>query len=339
LNKTFVPILAAMAFAAATPVAGAAQGWHQVKTFDLKGSGAWDYLSADPAGHRLFVPRTTHTLVVNGQTGAVIADIPGQQEAHGVALVPSVGRGFISDGGGEGSIVVFDLATYAVLGRLTAMADVDGIIYDSTDNLVLAVSGRGKSLLSFRPDIDLHHGKLDKVATLHGEPEFLAADAKGRVYINLMTTNEVAVVDLKKRAVVANWPVAPGGNPVGMELDPKTGRIFIGCRGPQQLLVMDTTSGKILANLPIGKGVDAVKIDGDEIFTSTGEGTMYVARETSPGKYEIVQTVATHEGARTMTVDPSTHTLYLPTADFKDGKQGGRRQPIPDTFRLLVVSK
>ncbi|MBS0364338.1 MAG: YncE family protein [Proteobacteria bacterium] len=336
MNKTIVPILAALAVAAATPLPAAAQGWHQVRTFDLKGPGAWDYLSAEPESHRLFVARSTHTMVVNGQTGALIADIPGQQEAHGVALVPAAGRGFISDGGGKGSIVVFDLATYAVLGRLPAMPDVDGIIYDSTDNLVLAVSGRGKTLLSFRPDIDPHKGKPDTVAALHGEPEFLAADTRGRVYINLMTTNEVAVVDLKKRAVVANWPVAPGGNPVGMALDAKTGRIFIGCRGPQKLLVMDTTSGKVLANLPIGKGVDAVKIDAGEIFTSTGDGTLVVVRETSPGKYEIVQTVATHEGARTMTVDPSTHTVYLPTADFEGGAQGGRRRPKPGTFRLLV---
>jgi DNA-binding beta-propeller fold protein YncE len=253
-------------------------------------------------------------------------------------LVPAVGRGFISDGGGEGSIIIFDLATYKVLGRLPAMADVDGIIYDSTDNLVLAVSGRGKTLMSFRPDIDPHNGKLDKVAALNGEPEFLAADAKGRVYINLMTTNEVAVVDLKKHAVVANWPVAPGGNPVGMAIDAQAGRIFIGCRGPQKLLVMDTTSGKVLANLPIGKGVDAVKLDGDEIFTSTGDGNLVVARETAPGKFEIVQTVPTGEGARTMTVDPATHTLYLPTADFQDGTKG-RRQPKPDTFRLLVLGK
>jgi DNA-binding beta-propeller fold protein YncE len=337
LNKKFVPIVAAMAFTAVMP-ALAARDWHQVNTFELKGPGAWDYLSADPESHRLFIARTTHTMVVNGQTGALIADIPGQQSAHGVALVPSVGRGFISDGGAEGSIVIFDLATYAILGRLPAMPDVDGIIYDSTDNLVLAVSGRGKALLSFRPDIDPHNGKLDTVAALRGEPEFLAADAKGRVYINLMTTNEVAVVDLKKHAVVANWPVAPGGNPVGIALDAKTGRIFIGCRGPQQLVVMETKSGKVLANLPIGKGVDAVKFDSDEIFVSTADGNLVVARETSPGKFGIAQTVATHEGARTMTVDPSTHTLYLPTAEFQNGPDG-RRQPKPETFRLLVVGK
>ena len=337
MNKKFLAMAAAVGFAAALP-ALAAQDWHQVNSFELKGPGAWDYLSVDPASHRLFVARTTHTMVVDAQSGKVIADIPGQEEAHGVALVPAVGRGFISDGGGQGSIVIFDLATYAVLGRLPAMPDVDGIIYDSTDDLVLAVSGRGKMLLSFRPDIDPKKGKLDKVAALHGEPEFLAADAKGRVYINLMTTNEVAVVDLKKHSVVANWPVAPGGNPVGMALDDKAGRIFIGCRGPQKLLVMDTQSGKVLANLPIGKGVDAVKLDGDEIFVSTGEGNMVVARETSPGQFGITQTVPTHEGARTMTVDPSTHMIYLPAADFQD-EPGGRRKPKPDTFKLLVVGK
>jgi DNA-binding beta-propeller fold protein YncE len=337
VKKRFVPVALAMAFAATMP-APAAEGWHQVNSFELEGPGAWDYLSADPATHRLFVARTTHTMVVNGQTGALIADIPGQQSAHGVALVPSVNRGFISDGGAEGSIVIFDLTTYGVLGRLPAMPDVDGIIYDATDNLVLAVSGRGKTLLSFRPDIDPRHGKLDTVAALHGEPEFLAADAKGRVYINLMTTNEVAVVDLQKHAVVANWPVAPGGNPVGIALDDKTGRIFIGCRGPQKLLVMDTKDGKVLASLPIGKGVDAVKFDSDEIFVSTGDGNMVVARETSAGKFGITQTVATNEGARTMTVDPSTHTLYLPAAEFQQGP-GGKRQPKPDTFKLLVVGK
>jgi hypothetical protein len=138
--------------------------------------------------------------------------------------------------------------------------------------------------------------------------------------------------------VLANWPVAPGGNPVGMALDAKTGRLFIGCRGPQKLVVMDTKDGKVLADLPIGKGVDAVEFDSDEIFVSTGDGTLVVARETSPGKFGITQTVATNEGARTMTIDPSTHMLYLPTANFQKGPDG-RRQPKPDTFRLLVVGK
>jgi DNA-binding beta-propeller fold protein YncE len=219
------------------------------------------------------------------------------------------------------------------------MPDADGIIFDQADTRVLVVSGRGKALLSFPPDIDPKNGKIDAPIALRGEPEFLAADAAGKIYINLMTTNEVAVVDLKRRAVVANWSVSPGGQPVGMAIDAATGRLFIGCRGPQKLVVMETKSGKVIANLPIGNGVDAVKFDGGEVFVSTGDGKLLVARETSSGNFGITQTVATNEGARTMALDPVTHTLYLPTADFQAGPNGGRRLPKPGTFRLLSVAK
>ena len=195
--------------------------WHVAKTMPIGGTGAWDYLTIDPATHRLYVPRTTHTLVIDAESGKVLADIPGQKNAHGVALAPSAGRGFISDGGGDGAIVVFDLKTNAVLGSVPALADVDGIIFDGNSGKILAVSGRGKTFLSFRPDIDLKSGKTDSPVALRGEPEFLAADHSGKVYINLMDTNEVAVVDLKTRKVAAHWPVAPGGQPVGMALDDK----------------------------------------------------------------------------------------------------------------------
>src|SRR5436305_4796973 len=212
--------------------------WKLVNTFNIGGQGGWDYLTVDPQTHRLYVPRTTHTLVIDAESGKIIADIPGQKNAHGVALAPAAGRGFISDGGGDGAIVIFDLKTYSVLGSLAAMPDADGIIFDPTSGHVLVVSGRGKALMSFKPDIDPKNGKIDEPIALHGEPEFLAADPSGKVYINLMDTHEMAVVDFKARKVIANWPVAPGGLPVGMAIDIAHGRLFIGCRGPQKLIVM-----------------------------------------------------------------------------------------------------
>ena len=118
--------------------------WQVVKTFQIGGSGGWDYLIVDSQTHRLYVPRTTHTLVIDGESGKTLADIPGQKNAHGVAIAPAAGRGFISDGGGDGAIVVFDLKTYAVLGSLPALPDVDGIIFDAADRHVgehLAVPG------------------------------------------------------------------------------------------------------------------------------------------------------------------------------------------------------
>ena len=97
--------------------------------FHVGGQGGWDYLTVDPDGRLLYVPRTTHTMVLDAATGATVADIPGQRRNHGVALVPSAGRGFISDGQ-DGSVTIFDLKTYRVLGKVEADADADGIIYD-----------------------------------------------------------------------------------------------------------------------------------------------------------------------------------------------------------------
>jgi hypothetical protein len=319
------------------PAAPAQTEWSVVNTFQIGGQGGWDYLTVDPQMHRLYVPRTTHTMVIDAESGKTIADIPGQKNAHGVALAPAAGRGFISDGGGNGAIVIFDLKTNAVLGSLAAMPDADGIIFDPTSGHVLVVSGRGKALMSFKPDIDPKNGKIDEPIALRGEPEFLSADGAGKVYINLMDTHEVAVVDFKAREVVANWPVAPGGLPVGMAIDAKSGRLFIGCRGPQKLIVMNTKDGKVVSDLPIGESVDAVKLDNGQAFASTAGAQLFVANETSPGKFAIGQTVKTGEGARTMGVDPTTHRIYLPSAEYEAGANG-RRAPKPGTFMILVVA-
>ena len=312
--------------------------WQVIKTFPVGGAGGWDYLTVDPQTHRLYVPRATHTLVIDAETGKTIADIPGQKNAHGVALAPAAGRGFISDGGGDGAILVFDMKTDAVLGSLKAIPDVDGIIFDPTSGHVLVVSGHGKAFFAFKPDIDPKNGKLDEPVTLRGEPEFLAADSAGKVYINLMDTHEVAVIDFKARKVVAHWPVAPGGSPVGMAIDPQAGRLFIGCRDPQKLIVMSTKDGKVVSDMPIGPSVDAVKLDQGQVFASTAGAQLFAASEAPKGKFSIVQTVKTGEGARTMGVDPVTHRIYLPAAEYETGANGKRVQK-PGSFMIVVVGR
>jgi hypothetical protein len=101
---------------------------------------------------------------------------------------------------------------------------------------------------------------------------------------------------------------------------------------------MSADDGKVLADLPIGAGVDATKFDGDA-FASCGDGTLTVARETAPEKFQVLQTVQTPRGARTMGIDPTTHTLYLPTAEFQPQSQGqSRPRPKPGSFMIVVVS-
>ena len=317
----------------------AQKSWSVEKTFPIGGQGSWDYLTVGPSGHQLFVPRSTHTMVIDAESGKTLADIPGQKIAHGVAIAPEVNRGFISDGGGDGAVIIFDLKTYAVLGKITAQADADGIIYDPSVQRVLVVSGDGGTLMSFKPDIDPVNGKIEPPIELGGKPEFLAADGNGKIYINLVDKDNVAVVDFKARKVIAHWPVAPGGSPVGMAIDTKTRQLFIGCRKPQKLIVMSTDNGKVLSDMPIGAGVDATKIDRGQAFASCRDGSLAVSSETSPGKFEIVQTVKTPAGARTMGIDPTTHRIYLPTAEFEQPASPTSRPVMkPNTFMIVVVA-
>ncbi len=324
-----------MALAAAVLPISAQTNWKVLNAFHVGGDGGWDYVTMDAPNHRVFVTRSTHTIAIDEETGKVLGDIPGQIRSHGVALVPALGRGFITDGGGAGAIVVFDMNSYAVLGTIPAVPDADGIIYDEKLNLVLAVSGDGNELLTFSPDIDPKTGKLDPPIPLGGAPEFLASDGSGRVYINLEDKDVVAVVDLAGRKVVDRWPVAPGGRPVGMAIDPETHRLFVGCRNPQFLVVMNAMTGAIESSLPIGAGVDATRFDAGEAFASTGEGTLTIASEIG-GKWTVEQTVTTLKGARTMGLDKTTHRIYLPTAELEP-QATGRPKAKPGTFMVVEV--
>ena len=91
MTNRFVSALVVL-LSAGLPAALAQAKWKVVETFHIGGQGGWDYVTVDPQTHRLYVPRTTHTLVIDSSNGKTIADIPGQINAHGVAIAPKAGR-------------------------------------------------------------------------------------------------------------------------------------------------------------------------------------------------------------------------------------------------------
>jgi len=336
IRNLFLLLLITAALFALSPRAFAQSTWAVEKTFHVGGEGGFDYITVDAKSHRLYVPRSTHTMVIDADSGKTIADIPGQKHNHGVAVVPEIARGFISDG--AGSIVIFDLNTNAVLGTVAAKDDADGIIYDQSTGLVLVSCGDAGVLVTLKADADPKSAAIDPPIELGGKPEYLAADGDGKVYVNLEDKDQVAVVDLKARKVLAHWPVAPGGSPVGLAIDAEKHRLFIGCRKPQKMLVMSTDDGKVVSDLSIAAGVDATRWDGLQAFASTREGKLSVAEEKS-GKWETVQAVTTGLGTKTMDVDNVAHKIYLPTAEFEEAKPGSRPAAKPGTFMIVVLGR
>lgn len=310
-----------------------ASAYHVDRILHLGGEGGWDYVTVDPARGLIYLPRVSHTQVVEAASGRVVADIPGQNHNHGVALVPDAGRGFITDGE-DASVTVFDLKTSQVLGKIKAADDADGIIYDPASGRLLVSCGDSAELIPIDPKVDPGSGSADPAVPLGGKPEFLVSDGRGRVYVNLADKSLLAVVDTRAMKVIATWPTAPGGDPVGLSMDRTDRLLFIGCRKPQKLVVMNADYGRVVADLPIGAGVDATAYADGRAFASCRDGTLTVASKAS-GSWAVDQVLATKPGARTMGLDAATGTIYLPTAEFSSG--GRRPAPLPGSFMLVVV--
>src|SRR5882724_12258427 len=321
----------------AASVAAAASGYKVSGKIPLAGEGGWDYLVVDSDARRLYLSHSTHVVVFDVDSHAVVGDIPDTQGVHGIALAPELGRGFVSNGRAN-SVTIFDLKTLKPIATVPAGTNPDAILYDGVSKHVFAFNGRSKDATV----IDAVDGKVLSTFAAGGKPEFAVADGKGSVYVNVEDTSEILHIDAQKMTVLHRWPLAPCKEPSGMAMDTKTRRLFAVCDN-EMMAVVDADSGKVVATPKTGEGADAASFDlGTGLaFSSNGEsGTLTVVHEDSPDKYSIVENVATKKGARTMALDLKTHSLYLPTADMIPPAAGQKWPTVkPGTMELLIVSK
>jgi YVTN family beta-propeller protein len=328
-------------------VAIAAEGnYHLIKRISFGaaegGREYFDYINVDAAARRAYLSHGTEFLVVNLDRGELAGKVTGLKRDHGVALVPELGRGFISDGDAA-QVVVFDLKTFQTVGQIKGEPDADSIIYDPASKRVFVFNGDPHSATV----IDPAAGRVIATLPLGGAPEQAVADGKGMIYDNLEDKNEVIAIDSRAMKITARWPVTPGGQPVSMAMDREHRRLFIGCRNPKVFLVMDADNGRIIGEpFPIGGRVDSSIFDPETGLAacSTGDGTIHIFHEDAPDKFSMVQTVKTEFGAKTMALDSKTHNLLVDTSNFEvpaaDSKQKSPQpRAQPGTFHLLIYGR
>jgi DNA-binding beta-propeller fold protein YncE len=310
--------------------------YHAGNAIAIGGDGGWDYLQIDAAAHRLYVSHATHVVVIDTQSGKVAGDIPDTPGVHGVAIATDLGRGFVSNGR-ENKSSIFDLKTLKLIQKVDTGENPDTIVYESARKEVYTMNGRGKSATAF----DAATGKVVATIPLEGKPEAAQVDAKaGKIFVNMEDLNSVKVIDTATHKVTATWPAAPCESASGMAFDATNHRLFLGCDN-KLMVMMDSTNGKVVYSVPIGEGVDSTWFDPTTklAFTSNGgAGTVTVAHEDSPSVLKVVQTLKTVRGARTMALDPVTHTIYLAATDYEPQAPGSKDRPkaIAGTFRILT---
>ena len=307
----FVGIVALSVLSLA-PVSVRGADYKLLKEIPIGGAASWDYGSVDEAGRRLYMSYGTEVVVIDVDKDAVVGVISNTPGVHGLAPAPDLQKGYSSNGR-ENKASVIDLKTLQTIAKVDTGANPDGMLYEPGQQEIYMFNGRGNSATV----IDAKTDKVVATIPLSGKPEFARADPKaGRVYNNIETKNEVAVIDTKTHKVVNTWPIAPGESPTGMGIDLEHHRLIIGCGGNPKMIILDSTTGKVVADVPAGAGIDAAAFDpGTQLaFTSNGDdGTVTIAHEDTPDKFTVVQTLKTQPRARTMTLDPKTHKIYLAT--------------------------
>ncbi len=326
-----------MTIALVAGVAFAAEGYKVLNKIKIGGTGGWDYATVDSNAHRLYATHATVVDVVDLDSGKPVGQIAQLHNVHGVALAPDLGKGFISNGGSN-SVTVFDMKTLAKSGEPAAGMNPDAICYEPKTQRVFTFNGRSNDSTV----INAKTGEPMSTFPVGGKPEFCVVDGAGKIYVNLEDKSSIVEIDAAKPAVLRTVSLAPCESPSGLALDSKNGVLFSVCDN-KMMAVTDIKSLKVVATPPIGSGPDAAAYDPGTglAFSSNGDGTMTIVKN-SGGKWEAVDTVQTERGARTMTVDPKTHRLYLLAAEYgapQAGDKKGRPSVLPDTFHVLVVGK
>jgi YVTN family beta-propeller protein len=271
--------------------------------------------------------------VVDVKTGKAIAIIEDTKGVHGITIATEFGKGYISCGR-DSTVVVFDTKTFKTLSRVKVNGrNPDAILYDPFSKNVFVFNGRSNNVTV----IDAKSDKVIGNIPVDGNPEFAATDENGKVYVNIEDKSKLCVINSITLKVEQYWPIGPVVEPSGLAIDNATHRLFTVSDG--HMAVIDALTGKIIAALPIGERVDGVAFDKGlkRAFSANGDGTMTVVGEVD-GSYQVIETVKTQKGARTIAVNSKTGSIYLPTADQSKAEAGQRPSSKPGTFVVLEVS-
>ena len=337
------------------------------------GEGGTDYITADPVGRRLYIPRgavravpatestperpavAARITVFDLDNLAPVGEIPTapNSQGNGAAIDPKSGHGFSSS---RPQITMFDTKTLKLLKSIPIDSGVgpDGILFDSFNDRVYVFSHPTKDATVIDSKTGDVLGRID----LGGVPEQAVSDGNGTMYVVMQDPQgSVTVVDTKTMKATAHYPFGDKGRCNGLALDAKNKVLFAACAAsgnppaqPAQPMwvVLSATDGKILANLPLAGGSDGAAFNPAtmEAFSTNGNGTLTVVKETSPTTFEVEENLQTMNGARTITFDPKTQHIFTMSVERgpappppPGGGRGGGAPAIPGSFTILVIGK
>lgn len=280
-----------------------------------------DHMALDLRGQRLFVtPQANKAVdVLDLKTGKVLHTITGFGNPHAIFYREDTNRLFVTDGG-AGELKIFDATTYHYLHSIKLALNADGIGYDQRTGYLYVSNGGDEAGQEYSLISIVDTAREEKVGDIRIDSPVLEGmvvdNATDRIYICLPESNSIAIVDLKKRAVIATWPLTLGKKNMALALDSANHRLYVGCRDTDvrgSIVIMDTETGKQLGRLPIGGWVDSIFYDSanGRIYASSGVGEVYSYRREPNDHYVALEPTDTAVMAKTSLFSAQLNRLYV----------------------------
>jgi len=279
------------------------------QTIDLPGvKGRIDHLDIDLEGNRLFVAALAagSLEVVDLRTGRRIARFARLSEPQGVAYLPAHQRVVVASGG-SGRVEAYESVPSAVA-SVGSLDDADNIRLDARSDRLYVGYGHALAVL------DAHTLALKGRIALPGHPEAFELEPSGRrVFVNVPSAAQIAVVDRDTGTVASTWQVTGAAGNFAMALDGSSNRLYIAARRPALLQAYDTRTGQRVAELPICADADDLFHDvlRRQLYVVCGQGVVDVVRERGIDRFEAAEQLPTSPGARTGLFVPRLSTLFV----------------------------
>ena len=288
-------------------------------------TGDFDHFGLDLKGNRLFLASEDQKTVevFDLRTGERVHSIKGFSQPLTMAFLSESDRLIVTDGGEADAVELVDCKEYKIMSTLKLGSGVDHGVYNPVNKYFYVENGGG-------PDGKTHvltiidtrsFKQAGEVAGLPGSSnEGMVIDRQGkRLYVNLTGTDEVGVIDLSTRQLIARWPLPDVHVAHAIALDEPNHRLFTATRKPSQFIVFNTDTGKVVTILPcVGMNSDmSLDVARKRIYV-TGSETASVFEQRDADHYEHIAEVPTAYRAKSSIFVPELKRLYV--ADSGKGK-------------------
>jgi DNA-binding beta-propeller fold protein YncE len=288
-------------------------------------TGDLDHFGVDLRGGRLFLASEVQKTVevFDLYTGKRTHSIKGFGQPLTMAYLADSDRLIVTDGGDTDAVHLVDCKEYKIINTLKLGPGVDHGVYNPVDKNFYVENGGGpESKTHVLSIIDTNSFKtVGEVAGLPGNSnEGMVIDHAGKkLYVNLTGSDEIGVIDLTSRQLVARWPLPDAHVAHAIALDEPNHRLFTAARKPAEFIVFNIDTGKVVSTLPcVGVNSDmSLDVAHKRIYV-TGTETATVIEQRDADHYEHIAEVATAYRAKSSIFVPQLKRLYI--ADSGKGK-------------------